>query len=65
MFSKMKRDAMIPIILGVVLIAAGVFVPTPGGVLTTYSVLDGKSANNYEFDDRYSYDRRICGRRRV
>ena len=51
----MKMKAFLcPIVLGFVLVIADLMLKVPGGALTTYSILDGKSTDNYEFDDHYS-----------
>ena len=42
-----------PLVFGVALIIAGLVIQIPGGVLTTYSFMDGESTTAYEFDDKY------------
>lgn len=54
MKKALKSAAVIPILIGVLLIAAGVLIQSPGGALTTYENLDGVSTDYYTFDDRYS-----------
>ena len=49
-----KRAAIFPIILGIVFIVIGLFIPVPGGALTTYSWMDGERAETFEFDNRYT-----------
>ena len=49
-----KRAAIFPIILGIAFIVVGLFIPVPGGALTTYSWMDGERAETFEFDNRYS-----------
>lgn len=44
----------IPIIVGLVLIIAGLVIPTQGGALTTWWWMDGETTDDYVFDDRYS-----------
>lgn len=49
-----EKICLLPVIIGVILILAGLIIRVPGGALTTYSSLDGKSADYYVFDDKYS-----------
>ncbi len=51
---KKHIAGMIPIIVGIVLIVIGIIIKIPGGVLTTYDILDGDSADDSAFDDKYS-----------
>lgn len=43
-----------PILIGILLILAGLFIQIPGGVLTTYGTRDGDKTSAYEFDNKYS-----------
>ena len=43
-----------PIVFGAALIVAGFIIQVPGGALTTYNFLNGASAEDYSFDDKYS-----------
>lgn len=54
--NKRKRNKafIIFIIIGICLICHGRNIKIPGGVLTTYKLLDGKLTNNYKFDNQYS-----------
>ena len=52
--SKHKKAYLCPIIIGVILILAGLFIRVPGGALTTYGFLNGDKADGYNFDDQYS-----------
>lgn len=54
---KLKNKAfMCPIVFGVIMIIIGFCIRIPGGVLTTYSSLDGEKAEGdyYSFDNTYS-----------
>lgn len=54
---KLKNKAfMCPIVFGIIMIFIGFCIQIPGGVLTTYSSLDGEKAEGYyySFDDTYS-----------
>ena len=54
---KLKNNAfMCPIIFGVIMIIIGLCIRIPGGVLTTYSSLDGEKVEGdyYSFDNTYS-----------
>lgn len=50
----LKKAYMCPIIIGVLLLAIGLTIPVPGGVLTTYKFMDGERTTSYVFDDKYS-----------
>lgn len=53
--SKRRNKAYLcPVVVGLVLIVIGIFINMPGGALTTYSSLNGESADYYEFDNHYS-----------
>lgn len=52
--SKGQRASLCPLIIGAVLIIAGLLIRVPGGALTTYASLNGETTEFYEFDDRYS-----------
>lgn len=54
MTAKQNKAYICPIAIGLILILIGLFLPIPGGALTTYEVLDGEKTNFYTFDDRYS-----------
>ena len=50
-----KLVFLIPVIVGIALIALGFIVRIPGGQLTTFKILDGEtSEHNYAFDNKYS-----------
>ena len=54
---KLKNKAiMCPIVFGIIMIIIGLCIRIPGGVLTTYSSLDGEKTEGsyYSFDDTYS-----------
>lgn len=48
-----SKVGIIPIIVGIILIVVGIIIKVPGGVLTTYD-LEGESADDYAFDNKYS-----------
>ena len=54
----MKKDSnkayFCPIIIGILLILAGLIIQIPGGALTTLESLNGKSTDYYVFDNKYS-----------
>lgn len=54
MKNNTKKAHLCPIIIGVILILAGLIIQIPGGALTTYESLDGVSTHGYVFDNKYS-----------
>lgn len=56
MLNKRNKAFICPIIIGVILIIIGLCIRVPGGALTTYSSLNGKTADDdfYFFDNKYS-----------
>lgn len=54
MATKQNKAYICPIAIGLILILIGLFLPIPGGALTTYEVLDGDKTEDYVFDDKYS-----------
>lgn len=54
MKNNVNKACLCPIIIGIILILAGLIIRIPGGALTTYKNLDGKSTDYYVFDDKYS-----------
>lgn len=53
----MKEESkafLFPILLGLILILAGIFLPIPGGALTTSKYSNGEKTDYYVFDDKYS-----------
>lgn len=54
---ELKKKAFIcPIVFGIIMIIIGFCIQIPGGVLTTYSSLDGEKDEEsyYSFDNKYS-----------
>ena len=51
---KERKAFFFSILLGLILILAGVFLPIPGGALTTSEYSNGKKTDYYVFDDKYS-----------
>lgn len=54
MKKKSNKAFLCPIIIGIILVAAGLIIQIPGGALTTLEILNGRSTDNYVFDNKYS-----------
>lgn len=54
MKSNISKAYLYPLIIGIVLVFAGLIIQIPGGALTTYKSLNGDKTDNYYFDDKYS-----------
>ena len=54
MKANAKKAHIYLLIIGIVLILAGLIIQIPGGALTTYKSLNGDKTDNYYFDDKYS-----------
>lgn len=54
MSNNYNKAWLCPVIIGIILVTIGVAIKIPGGVLTTYGVLDGKSTDSYIYDNKYS-----------
>lgn len=52
--NKRNKAYLCSIVIGVVLFLVGLFIPVPGGALTTYESLDGEKTEYYAFDDKYT-----------
>lgn len=49
-----KKASIIPITMGIVLIAIGVMIKIPGNALTSYNYLNGEETSSYAMDNKYS-----------
>ncbi len=55
MNNKTAKGYLVSIIMGIVLLISALIIQIPGGALTTFESLNGKSASNYyNFDDKFS-----------
>lgn len=50
----MSGKAVVPIIIGIILIIVDFIIRIPGGALTTRESYDGQTTSYYTFDDTYS-----------